>query len=387
MKNFNSVLKNNFLGLVNSEAIKFDSKSVVKFSHKWLQFKEPIDLNKDSEIKLLNESDDRLISTKEDYNDPLLKLVCLLFEEKADIPSNRCQFYKEGLELLLNKWDNTLHVKGERIYKSLSLQQKQDLLSKIALLSYEKGEFIFKQDLENYIANYIYNLPKAPKKPEVLQLVSEAVLKSIECQHELLVEQAQGIYSFSDLKFHQYFAAREIVESYDPQSSETALKNLLSHITEPRWQEVFLLVVGMLRNGDYLLHLMKEHIDAIVAVDSELQNFLAWLHQKSNSDKSAYKPATFRAFYLEFILDLDLEDPLDGNLTDYTINPARVDATPEELTISFTKQQKGLLKQYYDANQLLLNCLRQARYVTRAVREEIEENLLVPSASGSKAIT
>lgn len=383
MKNSNSVLTNKFSNLVNSEAIKFDSKVVIKFSHKWLQFKEPIDLNESSEITLTRESSDCLITT-EDYNDPLLKLVCLLFEEKADIPSNRCQFYKEGLELLLNKWDDTLQVKGERIYKSLSLQQKQDLLSKIALSSYEKGEFIFKQDLENYIANYIYNLPNAPKNPEVLQLVSEAVLKSIECQHELLVEQAQGIYSFSDLKFHQYFAAREIVESYNSQASESALKNLLDHITEPRWQEVFLLVAGMLRNGDYLLHLMKQHIDAIVAVDSELQNFLIWLHEKSNSNKAAFKPASFRAFYLEFILDLDFADAFEQEPSDYNVKPARIEATPIDLAIPFTAQQKALLKQYYEANQLLLDCVRNARYITRAVREEIEENLLVLSASCSK---
>jgi hypothetical protein len=50
----------------------------------------------------------------------------------------------------------------------------------------------------------------------------------------------------------------------------------------------------------------------------------------------------------------------------------------------FSQTQKALLRQYYDANQLLLACLNQARFVSRAVREEIEQTLLVPSELESK---
>jgi predicted NACHT family NTPase len=46
----------------------------------------------------------------------------------------------------------------------------------------------------------------------------------------------------------------------------------------------------------------------------------------------------------------------------------------------FSAQQKEVLKQYYDANQLLVDCLNSHCYVTRAVREEILETLLLPMA-------
>jgi CRISPR/Cas system Type II protein with McrA/HNH and RuvC-like nuclease domain len=46
----------------------------------------------------------------------------------------------------------------------------------------------------------------------------------------------------------------------------------------------------------------------------------------------------------------------------------------------FSAQQRIALKQYYDANQLLVDCLNSARYVTRKVREEITEMLLLPIA-------
>jgi predicted NACHT family NTPase len=47
----------------------------------------------------------------------------------------------------------------------------------------------------------------------------------------------------------------------------------------------------------------------------------------------------------------------------------------------FTKEQKDLLQQYYDANLLLAACLNSDCYVSREVREEIEAKLLLPSSS------
>lgn len=37
-----------------------------------------------------------------------------------------------------------------------------------------------------------------------------------------------------------------------------------------------------------------------------------------------------------------------------------------------SEQQKELLRQYYDANKLLVDCLNSDCYISRAVREEIE---------------
>ncbi len=379
MKNNNSVLACVSLNLINTESVKLDCQSVVKFSHKWLQLKEPSDMENFPEEIQADDLSLELINNEVD-KDPLLMLLCLLFEEKTEIPSELCQLYKEGLEILLNKWDEAHRVKGDRVYKNLSLQRKQDLLSKIALLTFEEGEFFFKDEIQQHIIDYLFNLSNAPTEPDVLQIASEAALKSIEIQHKLLVEQANGIYSFSDLRFHQYFVAREIAEGCNPHESDLALKNLVSHLNETRWREVFLLVVGMLRNADYLLSLMQQKTDAILAADRELQHFLLWLNQKSNSPCAGYKPSTFRAFYLEFILGIDSEESFEDNTTECDrINPVDIDINYEIVNFPFSLQQKAILKQYYDANKLLIDCLQEARYVSRAMRSEIEETLLVPS--------
>jgi predicted NACHT family NTPase len=46
----------------------------------------------------------------------------------------------------------------------------------------------------------------------------------------------------------------------------------------------------------------------------------------------------------------------------------------------FSDEQKKLLKEYYDANKLLVDCLNSDCYVSREVRQEIEETLLLPIA-------
>ena len=44
----------------------------------------------------------------------------------------------------------------------------------------------------------------------------------------------------------------------------------------------------------------------------------------------------------------------------------------------FNHQQMTILKQYYDGNKLLVDCLNSDCYITRSVHDEIEESLLVP---------
>ena len=50
----------------------------------------------------------------------------------------------------------------------------------------------------------------------------------------------------------------------------------------------------------------------------------------------------------------------------------------------FSQQQRELLKQYYDANFLLVKCLNSDCYVSREVRQEIEDTLLLPIAEINK---
>lgn len=456
-----------FEHFIEVEFTDCDGEQIASFATNWFADKNPTTSNRFIQ-KLKENSSIRQLAT----NPLLLTLLCLVFEESADFPPNRLELYKEGLNLLLRKWNAKCNIERQQIYKKLSVRHKEDLLSKIALLSFERGKYLFKQkEIEHHIISYICNLPGVTTEIETLQLDSKAVLKSIEAQHGLLVERARGTYSFIHPTFHEYFTAREIVVSSDPQTLETALKRLVSHITEKRWREVFLLTVGMLRKADYLLQLMKQKVDELLAQDEELQAFLTCVSRKFSAVVSAsYKPVSVRAFYFDLAVvrvlalaggTLNLAKTLDCNFSpdleptlaldlalDHALNLAQVvdrifdpkrafecvleraiayahaleptlgealqqlkeqlpqlggdrkrfkqwwkangQTWTEQLRSvmikhrhighnwQFSAQQTEALKQYYDANQLLADCLNSNFYVTRKVRSEIEESLLLP---------
>ncbi|MBD2328918.1 NACHT domain-containing NTPase [Alkalinema sp. FACHB-956] len=481
----------------------FDENQIVAFVRNWFRAK-----GDESRAALMVEKLQENAPIQELASSPLLlTLLCLIFEDAVDFPVNRAELYKEGIDLLLKKWDKKRKVERDQIYKKLSLKLKENLLSSIALKTFKRNEFLIKQRvLEDYISDYIGNLPDAKDDPEALHLDSEAILRSIEAQHGLLVEQARGIYSFSHLTFQEYFVAWEIAKSQD----DVARQQLVEQITDKRWQEVFLLTVGMLRNADKFLLAAKEKVDEIVVSDEKIQRFLQWVNGKAKSVKVPYKNASVRTCYfllsndcdpsfhlvkfldqdlnrmpemyfahepehpLEHDFDLDcilkhlldllqmvsheikhymrldkkldteddpalyrnlecalegasencsmvvwfLEDTLDrtvnyllaGILRDQLqrlnnqINRARLASHDvfrrwwrahgkkwtenlRQLMIThrnighdwqFTEEQKQLLRQYYDANLLLVQCLNSDCYVSRSVRQEIEETLLLP---------
>ncbi|WP_292857146.1 NACHT domain-containing NTPase [Nostoc sp. LPT] len=287
------------------EMADFDEKQIAIFAQNWFQLTDPVKSKRFIEKLKENEPIQELASSP-----LLLTLLCLVFGDSGDFPANRSELYQEGLDVLLKKWDAKRNIEREQVYKNLSLQRKEDLLSQIGLTTFEQKDYFFKQKTaETYIADFIRNLRDADTDPEVLKLDSEAVLKSIEAQHGLLVERAKGIYSFSHLTFHEYFTAREIV-------SNSAWETLLYHITEKRWREVFLLTAGMIRKADNLTQLMKHKIDGLISTDEQLQNLMRWITKKSSLAIVPYQPAEIRGIYLFLINNL-----IKSNSSDFTRFP------------------------------------------------------------------
>ncbi|NEU82295.1 NACHT domain-containing NTPase [Nostoc sp. UIC 10630] len=290
-------------GFTDVEIAPFTSEQIIAFAQKWfvaftktniqdgqalsVQFIEKLELDENWQFR-------QLVVT------PLfLHLACWVFHAQEKFPTKRTDFYKQGLDLLLGKWDEAKGIERDEVYRGFLLPQKLKLLSQIAAATFEQGQYFFEQRIvEQYIGEYIQNLTKAPMDAEELQIESEAALKAIEAQHGLLAERARGIFSFSYLAFQEYFTARKIVASHNLEAFGEALEGLVSHITDPHWHEIFLLTATMLRSADSLVQLMKQQIDALVGQDPYLQEFLTWASQKSRTIPSQPKEATTRAFYL-----------------------------------------------------------------------------------------
>lgn len=459
------------------EVADFDDKQIRTFTHNWFKPKNQHKKEKIFIRKLTQNPPIKELAT----NPLLLTLLCLVFEETADFPSNRAELYQEGLNVLLKKWDAQRNIERYQAYKNLSIHRKEDLLSQLALTTFERKEYFFKQkDAERYIHEYIFNLPDASNDEQKLQLDSEAILRSIEAQHGLLIERSRHIYSFSHLTFHEYFTARKVTSNRD------GLESLANHCFEKNWREVFLLSVSMLQNADELIQLMKSRIDDFLTSNQSLSNLLLDINKKAISTKAPFKVAAVRAFYLDLIytpslafnlyLSLVVELPKArtharelavalenssalklapeleiANSIEFDLKLARTRARNLDIDLSQSKKldidfiralalslfidlalvifpqsnkslkklkaqkdnleedhealknwsktkaqtllqpsliqkfsesyqsQSTLLKEFYDANKLLIDCLNSDCYVTRSIRERVIGNLLLPA--------
>ncbi|BBC23461.1 NACHT domain-containing protein [Pseudanabaena sp. ABRG5-3] len=288
------------------EVADFDDGQIKTFVNNWFWERDEA-----KAARLLEKLEDNEPVKELATNPLLLTLLCLVFGERNDFPPKRSELYKEGLEVLMKKWDAKRNIEREIIYKHLSPQNKEDMLGQIAFNTFLNGEYFFRQeDLQRQIKDYICNLPEASADPDALRLDSEVVLKAIEHHHGLLVERARNIYSFSHLTFQEYFAAREI-------ERERHFEKLIENISNPRWKEIFYLTAEMLRRSDVFCRLMKKRIDGILTNDENLQAFLEWANQKTNSMQFGYKTVVAaRAFYAYVeAYTLDLNRSIISDLT------------------------------------------------------------------------
>ncbi len=260
----------------------------------------------------------------------LLSLTCWVFTCLKDLPAKRSDLYEQGINLLLEKWDEKRGVRrelGSAAYRKLSMREKQRLLSYIASRKFTQEQYVLleQSEIQGYISEYL----------SISTQDSQAMLEAIETQHGLLIERAYSIYSFSHLTFQEYFTAKWFVENADWQG-------LVSQITENHWREVFLLAVGACNNANHLLQLMKQQVDILIAADKNLQQFLIWLTEKSQSVETKCNPVAIRAFYFSLELYFNYGD------VDYAYDlPARTLDSDLPEWLNFELEQ-GLIAPLYD---------------------------------------
>ncbi|MCU0566284.1 MAG: NACHT domain-containing NTPase [Oculatellaceae cyanobacterium Prado106] len=293
---------------------------------------------------------------KQPENYPFLKLaetplfchlLCSFFQGQGQFSTRRSQFYKQCLDLLLYRWDEARGIERNPIHADISRSQKLKLMGKIALSTFERGESFFEQQaVERQIGDYLLTLLQSPLEPETLQVESEQILRSMELQHGFLRERSRGIFSFTYPILQEYFAAREFAarefaSRHERQAADDKLDGLFNQMMDLRWQEVFLITASLLRNADPLVLWMKKYMETMIAQNPALQAVMGAI-------SAAIPPA---------------ERPLRAIAKRQSLKQNRRNLTLEQQTV---------LKQYSDAQQLLVRCLRNSCALTDATRQEIE---------------
>jgi hypothetical protein len=130
----------------------------------------------------------------------------------------------------------------------------------------------------------------------------EAIIIEIAVQHGLFVTQANDSFSFSHLTFQEYFAARYLVAN-TPQGT---LEQLLNHIDDTQWREVFLLTAGLLEETDaeHFFDQFIARLDKMVVNTKLIQGILQWAMEKPMAHESPALRAWYHSLALDYAHDL-----------------------------------------------------------------------------------
>ncbi|MEM6611935.1 MAG: NACHT domain-containing NTPase [Cyanobacteria bacterium P01_C01_bin.72] len=302
----------------------------------------------------------------------LLNLICSVFQERLSFPDKRARLYQEGLDILLVRWDRSRGIERDRAYNNLTLPDKIKLLSQIAAVNFEQGNYFFEtEQLLQTISDYLVSISDGHQDQETLRLDSQGILRAIEVQHGLLIERARGIYSFSHLTFQEYLTARKIISHSHTEELNQALQQLASQINNPQWREVILLTASMLPNQAYLVQQLTNQVTAIINQDTQLHEFFQFIERKIQSLSVPYKPEAVRAFYFSLFhnRDLNLAIALDSKLANSLANDLALDLALERaFHLALTLVKNPNVKQIlnfsfaleFDSNLIIASDFQQA---------------------------
>ena len=302
------------------EIVEFDDQQIQSFIEHW--FSSELDRKNETAKncwELLQKEEYK--SAKELAHTPLLlTFLCLVYDDKQSFPTNRSCLYQNALRILLETWSAEKRLPNRGlVYENLSIEQEEILLSEVAYQNFVADKlFLEKREVVKQIKDHLKQNLNAPQ-----HLDGEKVLKTIEIEQGILVERARDVYSFSHLTLQEYLTAQYI---YDNDLIEETVKN---YVTETRWQEVFLLVAGLMRGkADKLLLAMEKEAQEY-AKNAKLSKFLVWVEQATGKLKESVKPSAKRSIILFDRLNKGINFTKRYNVIEYSMYNNYIDDTPQ----------------------------------------------------------
>lgn len=182
-------------------------------------------------------------------NPLLLSIVCALYCNDLNLPSDEDELYSRAVEGLVGGWDAFRNIARKTPLARLTIRRRLVLLSWIAATLFDRGKIVFSaRDVE---ATGCIKRAAAATREELPE--ADELLATLYSDFGILIERAPRLYSFSHLTIHEYLVAQYIVDNRTENSLLTA------HWRKKEWFEVTRLVAKMLpRAANFLSQLHEQ---------------------------------------------------------------------------------------------------------------------------------
>ncbi|MEO0350401.1 MAG: NACHT domain-containing protein [Cyanobacteria bacterium P01_A01_bin.15] len=316
----------------------------------------------------------------------LLTFLCLVYDRSQSLSDNRSRLYKKALDILLEEWASEKRLQHDMIYQGLHSELEKVLLSEFAYEKFTGDQLFFSKDtIIDHIAKFLKETLDAPES-----LNCKEVLNAIEVQQGILVERAEGVYSFSHLTIQEFLVARYLAKDH------RRLNMLISSVRflDSRWQEVFLLATGLQDSADSVLLEMEKTTHNQVKSEG-LRRLIRVLSQQANSEitgdgKPAAKRAMCIAFFLKYVSNHS-DDVADRAVIDGSCETARllsqlIDGKSGlkylpirafNPRVSISQKELDHLNDYLRSTLVMMKCKQAALRVSPTVWHQIERRILM----------
>ncbi|TQM36468.1 HEAT repeat domain-containing protein [Pseudonocardia cypriaca] len=217
---------------------------------------------------------ERSPSARDLAGNPMLLTILAVIGRRRELPKERHRVYQHAVEVLTQHWDLNRAVRDTRLDMDyIDEEDKRELLRRIARRMQGgrdgvAGNHIHRDELLTEFQDYLQE--RYPQPPAQAKVVAKAMLEQFRDRNFILSRFGPGLYGFVHRAFLEYCCADEIVyrfkETRELTAAELVTDVFAQNATDPAWQEVLLLVAGMIH--DRFLAMI---IDRLLALDETPQ--------------------------------------------------------------------------------------------------------------------
>ena len=224
-----------------------------------------------------------------------LALLCQVYEDSQEFPSNEAILYGKILNIFLKKWTAEKGVhRDPPMSQYLAIPTVKELLSEIAAEDFKADRLVFSEDeLIDQIQNFYQRRTDTSSEFD-----ASGILDALLVDPGLFVERANGIYSFFHLTFQEYLTANRIA------GDTPLIEDLVSkHLYDWQWRKVFLFTAGLMSKADGLL--LEMEAEAVEYIDTlELEGLLRWAEKITGNTDDQYNKIAKQLFAIRQFFSL-----------------------------------------------------------------------------------